>query len=236
MKIIGIGDIHGRNIWKKIISDNEDADEFVFVADYFDSYDVNTTTQVNNFLDIIEFKKTSGKKVVLLKGNHDHHYLEAIGNTGTGGYQAIGSFMITPVIEANKEHLQIAYSFDNLLFTHAGVGESFMDITFGKGGWKMENIAEDLNELDKYKPRSFIFNGRNNSGDDMGQTPIWIRPRSLMRDSQEIKKKYIQIVGHTHGKEIDIKGKSTGGKYFFIDTLPYQYLIWEDGKFSLGIL
>ena len=41
----------------------------------------------------------------------------------------------------------------------------------------------------------------------------------------------IQIVGHTGQNSIDIKGKSTGGKYYFIDTLGTsgEYLEIIDG-------
>ena len=37
-KIIVIGDIHGRTIWKQIVAANPDADLFVFIGDYFDSF------------------------------------------------------------------------------------------------------------------------------------------------------------------------------------------------------
>jgi hypothetical protein len=34
---------------------------------------------------------------------------------------------------------------------------------------------------------------------------------------------------------IDIKGKATGGDYYFIDALGIgEYLIYEDGEFKLG--
>ena len=36
-KIVVIGDIHGRAIWRKIVDDNPDADRFIFLGDYFDS-------------------------------------------------------------------------------------------------------------------------------------------------------------------------------------------------------
>ena len=127
----------------------------------------------------------------------------------------------------------MAYQVDNVLFTHAGVGESFMDMTFGKDGWDKDNIANLLNELFIFKPRTFVFNGRDSYGDDMGQTPIWIRPRSLMRDSQILKKHLIQVVGHTHYSQIDIQGKSTGGRYYFIDCLPREYLVIDNGKFMV---
>ncbi len=76
----------------------------------------------------------------------------------------------------------------------------------------------------------------DSSGDSSGQTPIWIRPRALMVDNQEIKKDYIQIMGHTQMRKLDIEGKATGGRYYFIDTLGTsgEYLIYEDRKFSVG--
>ena len=50
-----------------------------------------------------------------------------------------------------------------------------------------------------------------------------------------IKKMYVQIVGHTQQNSIDIKGKTTGGKYYYIDTLPYgEYLVEIDGEFKIG--
>ena len=47
---------------------------------------------------------------------------------------------------------------------------------------------------------------------------------------------YIQVVGHTHVKKIDIEGKSTGGRYYFIDTFDTsnQFLVYEDGEFKIG--
>jgi hypothetical protein len=51
-----------------------------------------------------------------------------------------------------------------------------------------------------------------------------------------LKQELIQIVGHTHQQQIDIKGKSTGGKYYFIDTMPREYLIYDGVEFKKGIL
>jgi len=232
MRIIVVGDIHGHKSWKDIIN-REKFDKVVFVGDYFDSHSVKTEDQINNFLDIIQFKKSRPDDVILLVGNHDHHYFPSVGYTGTSGYQELGKFQIEYVIDINKEYLQMAYQVDNVLFTHAGVGESFMDMTFGKDGWDKDNIANLLNELFIFKPRTFVFNGRDSYGDDMGQTPIWIRPRSLMRDSQILKKHLIQVVGHTHYSQIDIQGKSTGGRYYFIDCLPREYLVIDNGKFMV---
>jgi predicted MPP superfamily phosphohydrolase len=235
MKILALGDTHGRSFWKLAVAQNPDVDKIIFIGDYFDSYDLSAVEQIANFKEIAEFKRQNLNKVVLLIGNHDHHYLPEVGDTGTSGYQHKVAPSITQVIQENRDILQLAYSFKDLLFTHAGVGESFLDWTYGADGWVMPTIAQQLNATFEFKPRAFIFNGRDSSGDDVGQTPIWIRPRSLVRDSQALKKAgIIQIVGHTTQKQIDIEGKATGGKYFFIDTLGTsgEYLLWEDGVFT----
>lgn len=243
-KIIAIGDIHGRSFWKLIVNKLEpEFDRIIFIGDYFDSFDIKTDDQVNNFLDIIEYKRANMDKVVLLIGNHDHHYFPDIGNTGTSGYQHGGHLLIQHVLEQNRHLLKMAHSEGNVLFTHAGVGEKWLEnaaIDIPDAGevpdYEAETVADHVNAIWEYKPKYFIFNGREYSGDDMGQTPIWIRPRSLMRDSQDMKKNIIQVVGHTGMKKIDIEGKATGGRYYFIDTLGHsgEYLIIEDGVFKTG--
>jgi predicted MPP superfamily phosphohydrolase len=237
-KTICLGDIHGRDIWKHIVS-KENPDRIIFIGDYFDSFDYNTEKQMNNFLDICAYKRTGGKEVIMLIGNHDFHYFPEIGDTGTSGYQRGAAKSIEHIINENRDLLQIAYSFDNFLFTHAGVSNTFLfRATSLHPNYEGLTISEILNELFKYKSWAFEFNGKNPYGDDITQSCIWIRPKSLMKDAKNIKKEYIQIVGHTQQNQIDIKGKSTGGKYYFIDTLgtSKEYLIIEDGEISVGMV
>jgi hypothetical protein len=249
MKTLVLGDTHGRSQWK-LITHLENADRVIFIGDYFDSFDISGAEQIHNFKEIIEYKETSftndgtdnqhKTEVVLLIGNHDHHYYPEVGYTGTSGYQYGAASAISQVIDENRHHLQMAYSFDNFLFTHAGVSPVFMDQVFGEDGWDKNNIVELLNEKMKYQPRTFEFSGFESSGDNTTQTPIWIRPRSLMSANKKhengLKNDYIQIVGHTQMKHLDLVGsdKFTGGKYYFVDTLDTsgQYLIIEDGKLS----
>jgi len=236
MKTIVLGDTHGRSNWKLAIH-QDNPDRVIFIGDYFDSFHINTTDQINNFLDIIEYKKTSGKEVILLIGNHDHHYYPEVGNTGTSGYQHVGNFQIVPTIDANREHLQVAYQMNDFLFTHAGVSSEFMDNVYGNNGWKLETLVDDLNELFKYKPKTFDFNGIDGYGDDTWQTPFWIRPKSLMRvNKNTLRKQIIQVVGHTSQKQIDRKGTATGGKYYFIDTMDTsgEYLVIQDNQLTFN--
>jgi hypothetical protein len=238
-KTLVLGDTHGRSFWKLAVN-LENPDRVIFIGDYMDSYDINTETQVNNFLDILEYKKSSGKEVVLLLGNHDAHYDSRVGYTGTSGYQQVGKYQIEPVIDANREHLQIAYQFKNYLFSHAGVSTVFMDDIFGKGGWNIDHVSVELNELFRYKPHAFTFNGWDPYGNDDKQTPIWIRPGALMRANKktELKDKYIQIFGHTQTESINLNHikKAAGGKYYNIDCLGTsgEYLIIENDKIKVG--
>jgi predicted phosphodiesterase len=244
MKTILLGDTHGRSLWKlATFQENLTKDDrVIFIGDYFDSHDKELTAaiQIHNFQEIIDYKKlcekNDGPEVILLIGNHDHHYFPEVGYTGTSGYQHGMSAFISQTIEDNRNHLQMAYQFDEYLCTHAGVSEVFMDAAFGKYGWNITNIANDLNELFKHKPNAFLFNPLDWSGcgEDVAQSPIWIRPLSLMKAGKmdmELKKCVIQIVGHTHQNQIDILGKATGGRYYFIDTLETsgEYLVIENG-------
>ena len=235
-KTVLIGDIHGRSIWKLIVH-QEKPDKVIFIGDYFDSFDIPGLDQIHNFKEIIEYKKSGQAEVIMLVGNHDHHYYPEIGPTGTSGYQHGIAYNIIQVIDENREHLQMAYQFDDVLCTHAGVSKAYMDYAFGEDGWHSSQIVDLLNEKFKYQPKTFQFSGRDPYGDDSYQTPIWIRPRSLMYVNKgTLRDKLIQVVGHTVQNQIDIQGKSTGGRYYFIDTLETsgEYLIYEDGTFKVG--
>ena len=238
MKTIVIGDTHGRSNWKLAIHQDK-PDRVIFIGDYFDSFDISGVEQIDNFKQIIKYKEDNPQvEVVLLIGNHDHHYFPEVGYTGTSGFQRTMAPSITQVVDENRHHLQMAYGFGDYLFTHAGVSPVWMDKVFGPDDWSIENVVVDINEMFRYKPKAFDFTGLDPSGDNAIQTPIWIRPRSLMSANKKhpkgLKKDYIQIVGHTHMKRIDLDGsdKFTGGRYYFIDTMDTSgdYLVIEDNK------
>ena len=232
MKTVIIGDLHGLSVWKDIVN-YENPDKVIFVGDYFDSFNIPYDKQIENFLDLIEYKEKSGGDVILLIGNHDYHYLPYINDTSTSGYQSKYANLIKHTVEDYQHHLQIAYQFDDFLVTHAGVSEEFMDENFDK--WSEDTVVEHLSDLFEYKPNKFLFNGLDPYGDNTYQTPIWIRPRSLMaaNKTSELKRRYVQIIGHTQVRRIDTKGGATGGRYYFIDCLPTsgQYMIVDKDSF-----
>jgi predicted phosphodiesterase len=236
-----LGDIHGNNIWKQIV-EKENPDRVIFIGDYFDAWDMPAVIQIQNFKDIIEYKETAftndgqdnqhKTEVIMLIGNHDFHYFPEIGNQQYSGYQSGARFSIEHVINENRSHLQMAYKFGDVLCTHAGVSSIFMDNIF-KDGWSVETVADQLNDLFIYQPGRFKFRGLDPYGDDVYQTPIWIRPRSLKAANHNtLRKKIRQVVGHTQIDKMDVKGKSTGGRYFFTDCLATskEYLIFNSNN------
>jgi predicted phosphodiesterase len=238
MRTIFLGDTHGRATWKDIIT-KENPDRVVFIGDYFDSFDIGPAEQMFNFKEIIEFKKQAKDiEVILLVGNHDFHYYP--GGETYSGYKAGSAPAIRQLLEENKDHLQMCYQLDNILCSHAGIGHNWL-VEQEKYDRETDpgTIADYVNAIWNHQPNHFMFYGWDPYGDSKTQTPIWIRPMSLMAGNKEtfLKKDYIQIVGHTGVKMIDIKGKATGGRYYLIDAIDQQqYLIYEGGKFELGQL
>ena len=231
MKTIIVGDTHGRSTWKDIVA-QEQADRVIFIGDYFDSFDIGPAEQMFNFKEIIEFKEKGECEVIMLVGNHDYHYYP--GGETYSGHQHGAAPIIRQLLEENKHHLQMCYQLDNILCSHAGIGHNWL---VEQEKYESGNIADFVNDIWNYKPNRFMFYGFNPYGDSKTQTPIWIRPMSLLSGNKEtfLKTDYIQIAGHTQVKKIDIKGKATGGRYYFIDAIETgQYLIYEDGKFKLG--
>ena len=238
MKTIVLGDTHGRGIWQLIVQ-RENPDRVIFIGDYWDSFDIPYLDQMYNFKQIVHYARTSDKEVILLTGNHDVHYqkwaIEARENYS--GFQAIHANDICQELQLNEDIMQMAYKMDNFLFTHAGVTKTWLKLMEIEND---ENMVDAINDIAKFKPRMFAFGaiGRggwvDSYGDNIWQNPTWIRPKSLMKDSKDLG--YIQVVGHTTQNCIDIKGKSTGGNYYFIDALETsgEYLIIEDDKINVG--
>jgi len=235
-KTIVLGDTHGRSFWKLILNTEKDYNRVIFVGDYFDTHDkISAAEQIHNFKEIIQWKLDHPEiEVILLIGNHDLSYMPGIQGFNVSGYQAGAAPNIQQVLEENKEHLQVCYLMGEFLFSHAGISPVWLN----EQGWDgKESLPTFVNELFKYRPLAFEFNGIEPHGDNIYQTPVWIRPRSLMSVCKDnFNKIFIQVLGHTQVNKIDIEGKATGGRYYFIDAIgtSREYLIIEDNKVSVG--
>lgn len=239
MKIVGIGDIHGMDIWKKIVKKESEADKFIFLGDYFDTYlDIWPIDQLKNFEEIVKFKTENNNKAELLFGNHDFHYLPWI-NEHYSGFQSEMAFSfsekLVPVF--NEGLLKICFKYDDYLFSHAGFTKTWCNYAIRKDSIDDSNDIEAINKLLIEQPAVFKFRyGVRGDwyGDDITQGPLWVRPRSLGGNSID---GYHQVIGHTIQEHIRL-GFS---KHVFIDALlAGEYLVIEDidntSVIKIGIL
>lgn len=131
-KILTLGDIHGRSIWKQIIFGGETEfhhwklavendyetlikdeyvfhtyDKIIFVGDYCDSYDKTNDEILDNLKDIVLFARTYPELVVLLLGNHDVQYIKS--NECCSGYRPEMRADLNEIFVNNKDLFKIAY-------------------------------------------------------------------------------------------------------------------------------
>jgi hypothetical protein len=225
MKTVILGDTHGRPHWKQIVA-SESPDRVIFIGDYFDSFDNTAVEQMHNFQEIIDWKQSGQSEVIMLIGNHDYHYMRGV-TQYYSGYQSGARPAIEQLLYENRQHMQMCYQMGDFLFTHAGVSYDWLKINKWEG-W--ESVEEKVNDLWEYTPNVFGFAGRDPYGDSKISSPIWIRPYSLQQANRDtLRDQFIQVVGHTTQGKIDTEGKSTGGRYYYIDTLGTsgEYMILE---------
>ena len=220
MKIIVIGDIHGHDSWKRIIDQEKTYDLLIFLGDYFDSFSKSSLTQYENYLDIAIFRDSSSNIITLL-GNHEFHYLYP---TRFSGWNANTQIIAEEVLQKDLKNkkLKFAYQYKNILFSHAGITKTWLN--------EVMKISLDgvLNNEIPLAYLDFQDQGVDNMyGDSINNGPLWVRPRSLQKDSLD---DYIQVVGHTH-----MKGKITinEDKLYFCDSLPNEYLVIENDEFII---
>lgn len=226
-KLIALGDTHGRLNWENIVTKElELADKIIFLGDYFDTHDsVSPEQQINNFLEIVKFKKENMNKVVLLIGNHDFHYMGFLTETYSG-YQHAAAFRINQILRHAFEEglLQMCYKHDIYVFTHAGVTKTWAK----NSNVDINNLENSINELFITNPKYFGFTMGDNysqTGDDVTQPPIWVRPQSLLRDAID---DIVYIVGHTTVKKLGLTENlpnlilidclGTSGEYLVIEN------------------
>ena len=151
-KIAVVPDVHGKSFWKIAKEKIDSVDEVIFLGDYLDAYTfkilANREIELNNFLEILNFKKEYPEKVVLLLGNHDIGYLLRLGcSRQTYGemfdiYQQhfeenITLFQMTEYVQLNDE---------KICFSHAGVLRKWVEKVMQK--LDLDNLSSKLAILD----------------------------------------------------------------------------------------
>ena len=154
MKLLVIADVHGRTFWKEAVEKHEkECNKIIFLGDYLDPYPwecaltgITRKSTIENFKEIIQYKKDNPEKIILLLGNHDVCYYDR--NFGPRiRYDSSNAWTIGKLFANNRSLFQLSYEVDmdkHYLFTHAGVLKSWYK--------KHKNLigelnAENLNKL-----------------------------------------------------------------------------------------
>lgn len=191
MKILVIGDIHGRTIWKDII-EKESPDKVIFLGDYVSTHDnISADQQLSNLNNILNYKEENSDKVILLRGNHDIQHLGYYWARCSGLDPKVRNYMAE---ESFREYFlkltQWIYIDENIktIFSHAGISSIWMDNS-------NINSIYDINKLEPSELFAFTPNSTHDYyGDSITQPPIWIRPQALYECNIA---DWDQVVGHT---------------------------------------
>lgn len=228
-KIVVIGDIHCRDVWKQILVNEQTFDKVVFMGDYFDTFEETPIKEwIDNFSNIMNLRYDYPGQIINLIGNHDYHYVEGVYESYSG-YRQKHRLSIENIIKFHKDNLQICHVHDNFLFSHAGVTKTWyknQKRRFDDYALNLDlTIEQQINTLFNIDKRPFGFTSglnRDPYGDDVTQPPIWVRPESLVIDALD---GYIHVVGHTQ-TPVNITEK-----VIYVDSLEYnQYLVLENNK------
>lgn len=234
MKILVLGDIHGRTIWKDII-EKENPDKIIFLGDYVSTHDnISAKQQLSNLEDILNYKEENSNKVILLRGNHDIQHLGYYWAECSGYYLIICQYMSESNFKERFLKLTQWVHIDDelkVIFSHAGISRVWMD----------NSKISDVNEINNLEPTE-LFGFTPDSpydyyGDSVTQPPTWIRPTSLCKCNIS---GWDQVVGHTPVRKdiVNIKKITKENRNIWLcDALELsKYLIIENETFIPSIL
>jgi hypothetical protein len=222
MKTISIGDIHGKDVWKQI--DITLYDKVIFVGDYVDDFDISNEQMVRNLSEIIQLKKGNPEKVILLLGNHDIQYIHwpdfKCSGFNTDIFQELRKLFLD-----NINLFKIAHQEKDILWTHAGVSNLWLEANNLIDKVKPEWMAFFLNELYRNKHFDILFQvGPRRRGKAICGGPLWADRTELTPD--KIYNEIHQIAGHNRCLDVTIVN-SMGNWYINCNCLEDKTIFFE---------
>lgn len=255
-KLLVLPDIHGRKFWKKPCENVDSFDKVIFLGDYLDPYDfekISVKDAIENFKEIIEFKKNNMEKVVLLIGNHDCPYYSDIYFSFSSWHcrhSALHHKEIHKLFEDNFDLFQIAYVYEDILFTHAGVDSEWLEKTVGCEEKDINGICSVLNGLTNTKDgllKLYKITPQRGGRDKYGSC-IWSDVHDMMQDVIGLSSfnyidspiyKYKQIFGHTIQAYYTLEGTIAFGEAIEFDNCKMldtsKAYILDSEKFNIEV-
>lgn len=259
---IVIGDLHGRTIWKKfadisfLLQAEPDAAGFgsfepeykfyIFVGDYTDSFTLSGRQIIDNLQDLLKFKKLYPNNVVLLLGNHDIHYMLDNPFGGNAKYYCTGNkseshFDLYELFNKNRDCFQLAFQYNNYIFTHAGIHIGWWKFRFIPG---FENLMKELGEKFGiyYEPKdiadylNIAFRHRLEClfdidfyrwGNKQVGGPLWLDRHLANKPIPN----YHQVTGHNPVRKIyTLENRKNNSSITFVDILH-----WKDEFYTIDL-
>ena len=239
MKILIIGDIHGRSFWREpVMQYIDEVDKVIFLGDELDPYpDEDEKPSFEDSLavleELIDLKKKYQDKVVLILGNHSMHYRNEyfgeiarstrynfkFADSATKLYnEDVNNFQIIKVLEMGGKRV---------IFSHAGISDFWLressvklDDNFEDNINSMEFSKEGLNKLGMIGKYRTWFGYKTGS-------PLWCDLREMVDDGGIDDDNTIQIFGHTR------LGKGTAFKIWDMYCVDSQTVYMMDDSLEL---
>lgn len=228
-------DIHGRGFWKEAVRQHgNECDKIIFLGDYVDPYPQEGITRrdaIDNFEEILDFAKANEKKVVLLLGNHDLHYVDHYFKVMAGGgrMDKTHAYHIADLFKAHWYYFHLAHeekiNDKTYLFTHAGIIK----------GWYNEykDIIGDLRAINlnaltstKSGIQSLCSISVYRWGGDNYGSPLWADIHEHMNKDNVFDDIY-QVFGHTQLVDEPIITDT------FADLdCRRAFILYDNGKFN----
>ena len=233
MKILVLGDIHGRIIWKDII-EAEQPDQVIFLGDYATSHErISDVQQIEQLEKILDYKEQF-PNTILLRGNHD---LDALGYYWARCSPIPGAKIREKMLHTTEfgqrflESTQWLYKIGDTIFAHAGVTNEWIECILRMSWFDYDAI----NSMEPSEKFAFTGDYFDCTGTDPKQSCTWIRPSTLVEHAIP---GFNQVVGHTSTRGACFEWKMTNGKSLWCcDSLGYKsYLVIEDNKYIVKTL
>lgn len=245
MRVITIGDVHGRNDWEDVIWKKDDKgrvvycsigktfDKVIFLGDYVDSYDKTNNQILDNFEKIVELKKQYPDNVILLLGNHEASYFY---DERCSGYRGDMHADINDILRKNIDFFQIAFQINNTIWTHAGIHKDWWEYyalpiieekivkRYTPYLILCDTIADQLNLMQEFNEPILRMVGHDRGGVGKVGGPLWVDKKTLYRKPIE---GYHQIVGHTVGRDIKTYEFGEGTEITFTDCQNEDFYYLE---------